>query len=130
MIKTAMKITLTVMIAGLLVSAAYAGPISLNETQMDSITAGRVMKVSAFVCPVILQAAVGEHNPQAGELGDSGTYTVVPATANNGHLWVPVTATNADGNGRPGVTTGPNQQSHPGDTDYTAIWARPPQPPQ
>jgi len=46
MMKTALKITLTVMIVGLLVSAAYAGPISLNETQMDSITAGRVEKVS------------------------------------------------------------------------------------
>ena len=128
MINTALKIALTVMIVGLLVPANYAGPISLNETQMDSVTAGGVDKVSAFVCPVILQGAVGEHNPIAGELGESGTYTVVPETANNGHLWVPVTATNADGYGRPGITEGQNQQSHPGDTDYTAIWARPPQP--
>jgi hypothetical protein len=119
MINTAIKITLTVMIAGLLVSGAYAGPISLSETQMDSVAAGGVYKVSAFVCPVITQDAVGMHNPQAGPLGDTGNYTVVPETANNGDLYVPKRATNADGYGLPG---GPH--SAPGDTDYTAIWAR------
>jgi len=119
MINKAIKITLTVIIAGLLVSAAYAGPISLNETQLDSVTAGGVYKVSAFVCPVITQEAVGIHNPQAGALGNTGDYTVVPATANNGNLYVPATATNGDGYGLPG---GPH--SAPGDTDYTAIWAR------
>ena len=65
------------------------------------------------------------HNPQAGELGTSGTYTVVPETANNGNLRVPMRATNGDGSGMPGVTQGPNQQSQPGDTDYTAIWYKP-----
>ena len=119
MINAAMKISLVVMILGLLVGSAYAGPISLNETQLDSVTAGGVYKVSAFVCPVITQDAVGMHNPQAGPLGTTGDYTVVPQTANNGNLYVPVTATNGDGYGLPG---GPH--SAPGDTDYTAIWAR------
>ncbi|MFN2173846.1 MAG: hypothetical protein ACK2UF_20650, partial [Candidatus Promineifilaceae bacterium] len=63
--------------------------------------------------------AVGILNPQAGPLGTTGDYTVVPATANNGNLYVPATATNGDGYGLPG---GPH--SAPGDTDYTAIWAR------
>jgi len=121
MINTAIKITLTVMIAGFLVSGAYAGPISLSETQMDTVTAGGVYKVSAFVCPVITQVAVGMHNPQASPLGDTGHYTVVPATANNGNLYVPALATNGNGSGLPG---GPH--SAPGDTDYTAIWARQP----
>jgi len=102
-------------------SAFASGPVALTENQMDQVTAGGVEKVSAFVCPVITSQAVGEHNPQAGELGDSGTYTVVPATANNGYLWVPATATNGDGSGIPG---GP--QASPGDTSYTAIWARQP----
>jgi hypothetical protein len=72
---------------------------------------------SDFVCPVITSEAVGEHNPIAGELGDTGTYTVVPATSQANNMNVPDTATNGDGYGVPG---GP--QSAPGDTDYTAIW--------
>ena len=100
-------------------SAFASGPVALTETQMDQVTAGGVEKVSAFVCPVITSQAVGDHNPQAGELGDSGTYTVVPATANNGNLWVPAHATNGDGYGDP-----MGLHSVPGDTDYTAIWAR------
>ena len=119
MIKATMKITLALMILGWLVSGAYAEPISLGEIQMDSVTAGGVDKVSAFVCPVITQDAVGMHNPQASPLGDTGHYTVVPETANNGDLYVPKGATNGDGYGLPG---GPH--SAPGDTDYTAIWAR------
>ena len=119
MVTRAIQFTLAVMTVGLLASAAYAGPISLNSTQMDSVAAGGVDKVSGFVCPVITQDAVGEHNPQAGALGDTGDYTVVPSTANNGNLYVPVTATNGDGTGTPG-----GSHSAPGDTDYTAIWAR------
>jgi hypothetical protein len=100
-------------------SAFASGPVALTESQMDQVTAGGVEKVSAFVCPVITSQAVGDHNPQAVELGDSGTYTVVPENA--GNLWVPATATNGDGSGIPG---GP--QAVPGDTSYTAIWARQP----
>lgn len=79
----------------------------------------QVEKVSAFVCPVITSEAVGAHNPQAGALGNTGDYTVVPATANNGNLMVPITATNGNGSGTPG-----GSHAAPGDTDYTAIWAR------
>jgi len=123
MIKATLKIFLTVMMVGLLVSVAYAEPSSLNETQMDSVTAGGVTKVLAFVCPVITSTAVGLHNPKAVELGSSGTYTVGPPTnARGGMLMVPARATNADGYGIPGVTSGINKQSQPGDTNYTAIW--------
>lgn len=125
MIKTTRKVTLAVMIAALLASgAAYAAPVALSNAQMDGVAAGGVDKVEGFVCPVITQSAVGVHNPQAVPLGDSGTYTVGPPTgANGGALMIPVGATNADGYGIPGTTSGPNQQSQPGDTDYTAIWA-------
>jgi hypothetical protein len=70
-----------------------------------------------FVCPVIDNEAVGENNPIAGELGTTGTYTVVPATSQANHMNVPDQATNMGGTGVPG---GP--QAAPGDTDYTAIW--------
>jgi len=102
-------------------SALAAGPVALNDTQMDQVTAGGVEKVDAFVCPVITSEAVGEHNPQAGPLGGNGGYTVVPATANNDNLSVPITATNGDGSGIPG-----GSHAAPGDTDYTAIWASDP----
>ena len=62
MIKATIKIVLTMMMVGLLISFAYAEPVSLSETQMDSVTAGGVYKVSAFVCPVITQDAVGMRN--------------------------------------------------------------------
>ena len=114
------KLFLAVAIGFVFASSAFAsGPVALTESQMDQVTAGGVEKVSAFVCPVITSQAVGEHNPQAGALGDTGDYTVVPETANNGDLMVPVTATNGDGYGTP---TG--SHSVPGDIDYTAIWAR------
>ena len=126
MIKRTKKMTLAVMIAGLLAAGVvYAAPVTLSDVQMDGVTAGGVERVAGFVCPVITQTAVGEHNPKAVELGDSGTYTVGPPTgANGGNLMIPVGATNADGYGIPGVTSGTNQQSQPGDTDYTAIWAK------
>ena len=74
-----------------------------------------------FVCPVIDNQAVGDHNPIAGDLGE-GTYTVVPATSQANHMNVPDGATNGDGYGVPHDHTGDNAQSQPGDTDYTAIW--------
>lgn len=75
-----------------------------------------------FVCPVIDNQAVGEHNPIAGELGSTGTYTVVPEKSQANNLNVPDKATNGDGLGKPGETSEPYAQSQPGDTDYTAIW--------
>lgn len=124
MIKATTKIALVLLVVGLLVSSAYAGPKVLSKAQMDSVAAGGVYKVSAFVCPVITQTAVGMHNPKAVPLGNSGTYTIGPPTgARGGELMVPEHATNADGYGVPGDTTGSNAQSQPGDTDYTAIWS-------
>ena len=127
MIKATTKIALALLVVGLLVSSAYAGPKVLSKAQMDSIAAGGVYKVSAFVCPVITQAGVGMHNPKAVELGGpgtTGTYTIGPPTgARGGNLMVPEHATNADGYGVPGDITGSNAQSQPGDTDYTAIWS-------
>jgi hypothetical protein len=136
MMKTALKITLTVMIVGLLVSAAYAGPISLNETQMDSITAGRVEKVSAFLCTVNVHGMDGLLNAynhsEAVPLGNEGktitgtdfygnevTYVTIAPQAPDGkpqHLWVPIQATNT---GSPG-----GGFSVPGQSTYTAIWSR------
>jgi hypothetical protein len=105
---------------GVFASSTLAmGPVLLDEAQMDQVAAGAVEKVGAFVCPVITSEAVGLHNPQAGPLGATGNYTVVPATANNGNLFVPEHATNGGGSGLPG---GPH--AAPGDTDYTAIWSK------
>jgi hypothetical protein len=136
MIKTAMKITLTVMIAGLLVSAAYAGPITLNKTQMDSITAGGVVMVPAFLCTVNLHGDglmnAAEHNntekvafnyvdveKAGGYDANEETYNYVTVTP-LGHsldLRVPEQATNTGtpthGFSAPGQSSG---------RDYTAIW--------
>ena len=75
-----------------------------------------------FVCPVITSTAVGEHNPVASPLGESGAYTVVRSAIDPHHLNVPDQATNGGGMGSPGDTTGDNAQAQPGDRDYTAIW--------
>jgi hypothetical protein len=75
-----------------------------------------------FVCPVFKSAAVGEHNPNAVEIGD-GDYTILPGyRAGLGeqradHLDVPDKATNMNGNGSP-----PGAHASPGDPNYTAIW--------
>ena len=128
MINTALKITLTVMIAGLLVSAAYAGPISLNETQMDSVTAGGVYKVPAFLCTVNVHGMDGllnasYHNesvPIGGPItgddvdGNQVTYITVAPQGKPQNLWVPLQATNT---GKPSEGF-----SAPGQSTYTAIW--------
>lgn len=66
----------------------------------------------AFVCPV-LNETVGEYNPNAVGIG-GGDYSIIGPD-----ISVPTTATNADGDGTPG-----GAHSAPGDTDYTAIWAK------
>lgn len=81
-----------------------------------SVLAEAPEMTEAFVCPVIESQSLA-NNPQAKQLPD-GNYTVVPETANNGDLYVPVHATNDDGQGKPG------DSAAPGDTTYTAIWAR------
>lgn len=114
MIKTAIKITSTVFATCLLATSAYAGPVSLSESQMDSVAAGGVDKVDGFVCPVISTSGV-LNSPKGGELGVEGFYTI-----GGPNVSVPVHATNGDGAGSPG---GPFSQ--PGDTNYTAIWSPP-----
>src|SRR3989344_1683048 len=66
-----------------------------------------------FVCPVIKTENV-LNSPKGGTLGDTGHYTI-----GGPDVMVPVHATNGDGTGVP-----PGPHSMPGDTDYTAIWAR------
>jgi len=113
MIKTINKMTLAVMITGLLASgAAYAAPVTLSEAQMDAVTAGGMQRVPGFVCPVIFTDAV-LHSPKGQAIGE-GHYTI-----GGPDVMVPIHATNGNGAGSPG---GPHSQ--PGNTDYTAIWAK------
>ena len=72
-----------------------------------------VEKTDGFVCPVFNDnSKVGEHNPNAVEIGN-GDYTIIGPEVS-----VPLHATNGDGAGTPG-----GSHSSPGDTDYTAVWA-------
>ena len=108
-----MKITLAVTAMFLLASSAFAGPVVLSENQLDSVAAGGVERVAGFVCPVLTTDAV--LNGKGGPLGIEGYYTI-----GGPEVMVPIFATNGAGNGNnPG---GPFSQ--PGDTDYTAIWAK------
>jgi hypothetical protein len=112
MTKATVKITLAVITGCLLASGAYAAPVSLSDAQMDSVAAGGVESVDGFVCPVITTAAV-LNSPNGAAIGE-GHYSIIgPDVA------IPVHATNGDGAGTPG---GPHSQ--PGDTNYTAIWAK------
>jgi hypothetical protein len=69
-------------------------------------------RVAAFVCPVIFTENV-THSPKSGELSE-GHYTI-----GGPDIYIPVDATNADGDGEP-----QGDHSAPGDTDYTAVWAK------
>ena len=91
---------------------AHGEPITLTEAQMDSVAAGGVETIDGFICPVITTENV-LHSPRAGAIGE-GHYTI-----GGPDVSVPLHATNADGAGTP-----PGPHSQPGDTDYTAIWAR------
>ena len=112
MIKTAVKLALAFAIAGMSASSAYAGPILLSDAQMDSVAAGGMERVDGFVCPVISTDAV-LNSPNGGAIGE-GHYTI-----GGPDVMVPMHATNGNGAGTP-----PGPHSQPGDTDYTAIWAR------
>jgi len=94
-------------------ASASAAPVSLSAAQMDSVAAAGVETVDGFVCPVISTDNV-LHSPRSGTLGIEGFYTI-----GGPDVRVPLHATNTDGAGSPG---GPF--SRPGDTTYTAIWAR------
>lgn len=107
-----MKITSAVFTTLLFASGAHAAPVTLNEAQLDSVAAGGVERVDGFVCPVITTDAV--LNSVKGMPIGEGHYTI-----GGPDVAVPVFATNGDGSGTP-----PGPHSQPGDTDYTAIWAK------
>jgi len=71
-----------------------------------------VEKVDGFVCPVISTENV-LNSPKGVAIGEDHYSIIGPDVS------VPVHATNGDGVGTPG---GPH--SEPGDTDYTAVWAK------
>lgn len=91
---------------------AHADPVSLSDAQMDSVVAAGVETVDGFVCPVITTENV-LHSPKGAAIGE-GHYTIAGPDVS-----IPLHATNGDGAGTP-----PGPHSQPGDTDYTAIWAR------
>ena len=98
--------------ASLLASGAYAGPVSLSDAQMDAVAAGGVERVGGFVCPVIFTDGV-LNSPRGIMIGE-GHYSILGPD-----VMVPMHATNGNGAGTP-----PGPHSAPGDTDYTAIWAK------
>lgn len=112
MLKFTTRLGIAVAGSLLLAGSVSAAPITLSDIQMDSVAAGGVERVDGFVCPVISTDAV--LNSVNGAAIAGGDYTIVgPDVA------IPVHATNGDGTGSPG-----GAHSGPGDTDYTAIWAR------
>lgn len=98
--------------ASLAAVGAHADPVRLSVAQMDSVAAAGVETVDGFVCPVITTENV-LHSPKAAAIGE-GHYTI-----GGPDVSVPLHATNGEGAGTP-----PGPHSQPGDTDYTAIWAR------
>jgi hypothetical protein len=113
MLKFTAKLGSAAAISLLLAGSVYATPIKLSDAQMDSVAAGGVERVDGFVCPVISTDAVLNSVKGAGPIGE-GDYTIIGPDVS-----IPVHATNGDGAGSPG-----GSHSNPGDTDYTAIWAR------
>ncbi len=116
MIKQMATIISAVMVGGLLASGVYAAPVTLNDTQLDSVAAGGAARMDGFVCPVIKNPGV-DHNPheKAHQIGETGYYTVVGPNVS-----VPVNATNRNGAGYP--SGNPETFDKPGDIGYTAIW--------
>lgn len=96
----------------LLAGNVYAAPITLSDAQLDSVAAGGVERVDGFVCPVISTDAV--LNSVNGAAIAGGDYTIAGPDVS-----IPLLATNGAGAGSPG-----GSHSSPGDTDYTAIWAK------
>lgn len=106
-----MKISIKHKIA--IAAATVSSVVAVPLVNVGSAAAAPVEKTDGFVCPVISTDAV-LNSPKGAALGDTGDYTI-----GGPNVSVPIHATNADGAGLPG---GPH--SGPGDTDYTAIWAR------
>jgi len=111
-VKLKAEIVFGAIIASLGAMGAHADPVALNESQMDSVAAVGIDTIDGFVCPVITTENV-LHSPKAGAIGE-GHYTI-----GGPDVSIPLHATNGDGSGSP---QGPH--SEPGNTDYTAIWAR------
>jgi len=112
MVKVTVKEVLMVVSALLVAGGVSAAPVALTDAQMDEVAAGGVERVDGFVCPVITTDGV-LNSPNGAAIAD-GHYTIIgPDVA------VPLHATNGDGAGSPG-----GSHSQPGDTDYTAVWAR------
>ncbi len=98
-------------IAGCVIAVStQAAPLSLSDAQMDGVAAGGVDTVEGFVCPAISGSGVTK-NDKFFSIGD-GFYSF-----HGPDVVVPVHATNADGDGVPGVDF-----ATPGDTNYSAIW--------
>ena len=112
MIKTTMTLATALFAAGLMTSAAQAKPLSLSDAQLDSVAAGGVSTVDGFICPVITTDAV--LNSPKGISISGGHYSILGPDVS-----VPVHATNDNGAGSPG-----GAHAAPGDTTYTAIWAK------
>lgn len=112
MLKQATKLGASVATVLLLIGGAHATPVALSDAQMDAVAAGGVETVAGFVCPVISTDAV-LNSPKGGAIA-GGDYTI-----GGPDVSVPLFATNGDGAGSPG-----GAHSGPGDTNYTAIWAR------
>lgn len=107
-----MKTILAVMAMGLISAAAFAEPVMLSDSQMDTVAAGGVEKVDGFVCPAIPgQGLAKTGNDRFFPIGE-GYYSF-----HGPDVSVPVHATNADGAGRPGADF-----AVPGDTNYSAVW--------
>ena len=106
------RIILTAFTGLLFASGANAAPLSLSEAQLDSVAAAGVTTVDGFVCPVITTDAV-LNSPNGAAIGE-GHYSIIGPDVS-----IPLHATNDAGAGTPG---GPHSQ--PGDTSYTAIWAK------
>lgn len=106
------NLCLAAAIASFAALSAHAEPFTLSDVQMDSVAAAGMETVEGFVCPVIITENV-LHSPKAAAIGE-GHYTI-----GGPDVSVPLHATNGDGAGTP-----PGPHSQPGDTDYTAIWAR------
>jgi hypothetical protein len=110
--KMKMKLALSTVATCLFASSVYATPVSLSEAQLDSVAAGGVEKVDGFVCPVISTANV--LNSGNGIQIAGGDYSILGPDVS-----IPLHATNDGGAGSPG-----GAHASPGDTSYTAIWAK------
>lgn len=106
------KIALAAFAGCAFASGAYAAPVALSADQLDSVAAAGVTTIDGFVCPVITTDAV--LNSPNGISIAGGDYSILGPDVS-----IPIGATNDDGIGSPG-----GAHASPGDTTYTAIWAK------